>query len=167
MRTQRDYAEAFEIWGLMQHTQHAILRVRYNELKAVGISPMESGVLWVIKHMDQPATPSEISRRVFRKPHTVFTLLNAMQRRGLVEKIKDMKRKNMVRIVLTQKGEESCRMAIDIREKVPEIILSLPEEDRVKLRTSLLTLRQKAFEELREGTDLLGFVLDRDRLLPS
>jgi DNA-binding MarR family transcriptional regulator len=167
MRTEKDIAEAFEIWGLLQQTEHAIARARYNELRRyVGISTAESAVMWIVKTLDGPVTPSEISRWLFRKPHTVFALLKLMQKQGLVEKVKDLERKNMVRVVLTKKGEETYKLAMERREIVPEIISSLPREERAKLRASLQMLRQKAFEQIGERTDLFPFVLREDRLLP-
>jgi DNA-binding MarR family transcriptional regulator len=158
MTIEQDIAESFEIWALLQQADHAIARARHNELREyAGISTMESAVMWVVKTLDGPATPSEISRWLFRKPHTLFALLKSMQKQGLVKKVKDLNRKNMVRVVLTKKGEEAYELSQKAREVVPRIIFSLPREERAKFRASLQILRQKAFEEIGQRAELLPY----------
>jgi len=59
-----------------------VLRARQKELDQFDISVIEVGVLVVIQAIGEKATPSEISRRIFREPHTVSALLNRMEKGG-------------------------------------------------------------------------------------
>jgi len=140
--------ENVEIFGLLQLTSDAILRVRQSQLREVGISNIQSALLYMVKHLEPPVTPAEISRRLFRKPHTVFALLKQMERQGLVRKIKDLERKNMARVVLTEKGEEAYRRSMEKWEAIDEIMSCLTREEHAALRSFLRQLRGKSLEKL-------------------
>ena len=99
--TDQDY----ELWVLLHQACSPMARARDDELGPVGISRMQAAVLFIVRAITAPATPAEVSRWLFREPHTVSGLLNRMEKHGLVRKIKDLGRKNMIRIVITEKGE--------------------------------------------------------------
>jgi len=54
---------------------------------------MQAAVLFVVRNMKTAATPAEISRRLFREPHTVSELIKRMEKQGLVRKKKDLEKK--------------------------------------------------------------------------
>jgi len=101
-----------------------------------------------VKAVKVPATPAEISRWLFREPHTVSGLLDRMEKDGLVTKVKDLDRKNLVRVVITEKGEEAYRKSRDMKA-VGNIMSSLLEEEKDNLRGYLETLRSEALAQLR------------------
>ena len=45
-------------------------------------------------------TPAEISRRLLRESHSISQILNRMENKGLVRWVKDLERKNLVRLIL-------------------------------------------------------------------
>ena len=69
-----------------------------------------------------------------------------MEKQGLVKKVKDLDRKNLVRITLTEEGHQAYRESIK-RESIHRIMSSLSEEERQQLKSSLLKLRDTALEE--------------------
>ena len=145
--TDQDY----EVWVLLHQACSAMARARDDELGPVGISRMQAAVLFIVKAIKVPATPAEISRWLFREPHSVSGLLDRMEKQGLVTKVKDLERKNLIRVVLTDKGEEAYRRSRDMKA-VRSIMSSLSEEEKKNLRGYLETLRNRALEELRELT---------------
>ena len=112
------------------------------------ISASRGAVLFAIQAIGEEATPAEIARWLFREPHSISELLSRMERDGLVRRVKDLCRKNLVRIVLTEKGREVYHKSTK-RELVCEIMSSLSEEERQQLRSCLQKLRDKALKELR------------------
>ncbi len=70
-----------------------------------------------------------------------------MEKQGLVKKVKDLKQKNRVRILLTEKGIKASHQAIK-REKISRIVSCLTEEERRQLRLCCRKLYSKALEEL-------------------
>jgi len=137
----------FKLWVLLRQTCHAIITASGNELRQIGISSRQAAVLSIVKAITVPATPAEISRWLFRQPHTVSGLLNRMEKQGLVRKVNDLERKNMIRIVLTEKGEQAYQRSRGVKA-IDKILSCLSPEERDSLRTYLETLRNKALGEI-------------------
>jgi len=137
----------FKLWVLLRQTCHAIITASGNELRQIGISSRQAAVLSIVKAITVPATPAEISRWLFRQPHTVSGLLNRMEKQGLVRKVNDLERKNMIRIVLTEKGEQAYQRSRGVKV-IDKILSCLSPEERDSLRTYLETLRNKALGEI-------------------
>jgi len=140
--TKQDY----ELWVILHQTADAMVRAREKELELVGLTRMQVAVLFIVKAINGPATPAEISRWMFRESHTVSELLNRMERQGLVRKTKDLERKNQVRVALTDKGEEAFRQTSSLNV-IKRILSCLSQKDLDNLRAQLETLRDKALEE--------------------
>ena len=150
METEIAVDRDLELWVLVRQVSDVMERVRERELREAGISLIQATVLFAVKAIKGPATPAEVSRWVVREPHTVSALLNRMEKQGLVRKIKDLERKNLVRIALTKKGEEAYRQSRRMKV-IPKILSCLSLEERDNLRSYFEILRNKALEELRLG----------------
>ena len=139
----RDY----KLWVLLRQAADAIYKARSKELSPLGLSPMASAILFIILAIGERATPAEISRWMFREAHSVSGLLDRMEEKGLVRRTRDLEKKNLVRISLTDKGKQAYELSSDIKV-IPRILSSLSEEQRQQLITCLEIVRAKAFEEL-------------------
>ena len=136
----------YELWVLLHQVCDAIEKARTNELRPFGISPMQAAVLFVVRNIEA-ATPAEISRWLFREPNTVSELITRMEKQGLIEKKKDLEKKNLVRIVLTEAGEEAYQHSKEMKI-IREIMSYLSPEESKNLRAYLEKLRSKAFGKL-------------------
>lgn len=142
--TDQDY----NLWILLSQTRHVIARARKKELRKYNISAIQAGALFVIHALGDKAIPAEISRWLFREPHSVSELLNRMEKQGLVKKVRDLERKNQVRVVLTEKGRETYSHQSTNPEPIGRIMSSLSDEERRQLRSYLLKLRDSTMKEL-------------------
>jgi DNA-binding MarR family transcriptional regulator len=70
-----------------------------------------------------------------------------MEKDGLIKKVKDLDRRNLVRVALTEKGKEALRQSSK-RESIHRIMSGLSQEERRQVKTSLQKLWNKAMEEL-------------------
>jgi DNA-binding MarR family transcriptional regulator len=136
----------YELWYLFHQTSDAMGRARENELRQIGISRMQRAVLFIVKAVKVPATPAEISRWLFREPHTVSGLLNRMEKQGLVRKVKDLERKNLIRVVITEKGEEAYNRSRETKV-VHKILSCLSPKKKDNLRAYLKRLRNEALAQ--------------------
>lgn len=134
-----------DLWSLLTQTRDAMFKARQKELDQYKISAATSIALGVIQSIGNRATPAEISRRLFREPHSTSGLLNRMEKKGLIEKVKDLERKNMIRVVITEKGYEAYYQSMR-QESIHMIISSLSEEERQQLRSFLRTVRDEALK---------------------
>jgi len=142
------YNQNYELWVLLQQARDAIHQARDKELRKFGISNVQSAVLFIIQAIGHEATPTEISRWIFRRPHGVSALLTRMEKKGLVKRTKDLGRKNMARVEITKKGYQAYNDSTG-QESIQHIMSSLSEEERRQLKSWLLKLRDTACEDLR------------------
>ena len=137
----------FELFCVLSQTRNAVQRVRERELNENGTSIPRYAVYFIVDHLSGYATPAEISKWMVRQPHGVSGLLDRMEREGLVKRTKDLNRKNMVRITITEKGYQEYRRS-NVGEPFKRVLLSLSGEERRQLKVLLLKLRDKALEEV-------------------
>ena len=148
----------YGLWLLLILVKDAIHRARQEELRQVGVTSSEAGVLFYAQALGNRATPAEISRCLFKRPHGISTLINRMEKKGLVRKVNDLDRKNLVRVELTAKGQQAYNHASK-RAVIHRIISSLSEEERQQLTFYLEKLQSRAFGELglKEKVTYLGY----------
>jgi DNA-binding MarR family transcriptional regulator len=152
------YSDAdHDLWIFLTHTRYAIYRAREKELQRYGVSPEQVGVLFIVKALENRATPAEISRFIMRQPHTVSALIDRMEEKGFVKKLHDLDKKNLVRVALTEKGERAYDLSTK-RGPVHRIMATLTQKEREELRKILEKLHEQARKELG---------LDRDKLPSS
>lgn len=135
------------LWALLRLTEGAIFKARERELAQYGITVEQAAVCFYVLIIGNNATPAELSRWMLREPHTISGIIDRMERKGMVRKVKDLDRKNQIRVVLTEKGQQAYDQSTN-REAIHNIISSLSEEKRKQLRSCLNTLRDKALKEL-------------------
>jgi DNA-binding MarR family transcriptional regulator len=136
-------------WMQLFRTFRAIERAGEVELERFGLSVIEAGVLHALKTADEPVIPAKLSRWLYREPHTMSGLLNRMEKKGLVKRSKDMEKKNLVRVVLTKKGEQAFQQQWDARI-VPKITSFLSKRELDSLKKSLSKLESRALGVIRE-----------------
>lgn len=145
------FIKTIELWWLLRQVSNLIHKALEDELWQLGCVPyVHIMTLYIVKAIEAtgiPATPAEISRWVIHEPHTISTRLTHMEKDGLVRKTHDLERKNLVRVSVTDKGEEALRDAMKIRT-FTNIISRLSSEDQGCLREHLETMRSNAIDEL-------------------
>lgn len=146
-----------ELYLLFTRSRYLVFRAREKELQRYQLTPEQAQVLMVVHTMEGRATPAELSRILLRQPHSVSALINRMQSKGLVKKVKDLERKNMVRVTLTKKGEQAYEVTCK-RGPIHRILGSLDEGEREDFQQCLDKIMEKARNELG---------LDRDELPSS
>ena len=146
-----------DLWLLLTHTRYAVFRAREKELQRYGISPEQVSLLFTVQALGNKATPAALSRHILRQPHTVSALVDRMARRGLVKKVKDLDRKNLVRVVLTEKGQKTYELSTK-RGPIHRIMNELSAKEKNDFREYLVRLLAKARKEIG---------LDRDELPSS
>ena len=146
-----------DLWLLFTHARYAVYRAREKELQILRTSPEHVGVLFLVQALGDKATPAEIARQIIRQPHSVSALIERMAKKGLIKKVKDLERKNMVRVVLTDKGKKIYE-ASTMRGPIHHIMGELSADEKKQFRKTLGKILTKARKEIG---------LDGDNLPPS
>jgi DNA-binding MarR family transcriptional regulator len=142
-----DVERNYNLWVLLRQVSDIIFNAREAELQQYGLPATQAEVLFVIKAIGDKVTPAQISRMIFRRPHSVSGIINRMAKAGLVKRTKDLERKNLVRVTITEKGQQAYKQALKMKS-VQKVISSLSEAERQKLKSLLETLRNKGLKEL-------------------
>jgi len=136
----------YELWVLLAQAREVMYKARQQELRRYNLSPRQSAVLFIIRAIGDKVTPAEISRWLLRESHSVSEIISRMEKQGLLKKVRDLDRKNLVRIELTEKGSEAYNQAIK-RDSIHTIMSALSDEERRQFSTMLKTIRDRALKE--------------------
>ena len=137
----------FTLWVLLRQAKDMVFKAAEKELSRYGISPEEAGVLSIVQALGNKAIPAEISRWLLREPHSVSGILSRMEKKGLVRKTRDLDRKNLVRVTLTEKGQQAYYQSTKI-ESIGKIMSCLSEEKCQQIIPCLKELRDRALKQL-------------------
>lgn len=148
----------YALWLLLILTNKTIHKARQDELAKINLTVSTAGILYYAVKLGDRATPTEISHCLFKRPHGISTLVSKMEKEGLVKKVKDLNRKNLVRVEVTEKGRKVYNQATK-REVIHLIMSSLSEEESQQLSTYLGKLRTTARERLalKNKVTFLGY----------
>lgn len=142
--------EDFRLWTIIVWVRRAVYRAMAKELQKCGLTVEETAAMFMICAIESVGSnpiPTEISRWLFREPHSTSTLLVRMERKGLVKRDKDLRRKNLVRVSLTGKGREIFARAAEFGP-LHRIFSGLSHKERQQLEASLRIVWGKAREEI-------------------
>lgn len=138
----------YRLWVLLRQVGLLMTELRREDLLKYEMSPAQAATLRSVAHLGPIATPAEISRWLMRKPHTITHLLNRMEKCGQIKKVKDMERRNQVRIALTEKGRQDYD-AVKEAEYTHFLLDILDESEKEILAGCLNKIRTKLLEELK------------------
>lgn len=132
---------------LLFQTRDLMLSLKRKELRKFGSTVEEATMLIHISKLGDKATPTELSRQLLRKHHSITGILLRMEKKGLIKRNKDLKRKNMIRVSMTEKGEAIYQNAKreDVLEKLADI---LSDKQKQEMAGYLNILRDEAFDLL-------------------
>lgn len=143
----------YNLWVLLRQTRDALVRAREKELEKYGISSIQAAVLFNLQAIGDEATPAELSRRLVREPHSVSGLLNRMEKQGLITRNRDLPKRNMVRVMMTEKGKQAYELSKK-RVSMHDTLAILSEQERNQLWNTLEKLRDRALKLTGIGHEL-------------
>ena len=137
--------EDYSLWVLLHQAKDTMFAAREAALRPYGITPMQAAILFIIQAIGSEATPAEIARWLLRRPNTISDILERMERQGLIGKTRDLDRKNMIRVTMTEKGRQAYDDSRKL-ESIHRILSCLSKEERQHLRSCLEKLRDEALK---------------------
>ena len=148
----RNAPEHYLLWVAITRTHYFLRKLREKELKKMGLSVAQSTVLAIIhrtRDVDTDATPAEISKQLLRAPSTTTELVDRMVDQGLVRKVQDLERKNMVRVEMTELGEKLYAKSVKV-EYFSKIFAKLTPRRRHSLIEYLNALGDEAMSTVHK-----------------
>ena len=123
------------------------VKIRERELLPQNLSATSAAILFLIDAMGKDVTPARVSRMLLREPHSISGILMRMEKAGLLKRTKNMERKNLIRVTLTNKGNNALKEAMK-KEGIKHVLSRLTEEQRRQLKNSLTILKENGMKEL-------------------
>ena len=144
-----------ELWSLFDRTRFAIGRLRELELARYGLSIEQSAVLYIITNWGGSVVAKDLENTTMRQHHSISSLINGMNKTGLVRKVKTAGEKRFT-IEITKEGHDFYSQATTA--SLQETISVLSAKDRHQLISFLVAL-------LKHSRRLLGLPQDESILI--
>ena len=117
--------------------------------KKARLSIIKFMVLRILAANGGSLTPSEIAEWTFRERHNITTLVNRLEKDGLVRAERNDKDRRFVNIILTDKGRKVLTQATPVAwDIVKQVMLSIGEGDALLLEKALGVLKRNAHDGL-------------------
>ena len=139
----------FQLWAIMMQASDLFQKARSKELHECGVTYRQAQVLFVLTANRGQSTMGELSKWLFRAPHTISILVDRMERDGLVTRQKGPNARSPMKIVITEKGKDLYEKCLKI-ESIREVLSVIAPEERERLFKSLGKIRTKSFEYIHE-----------------
>jgi DNA-binding MarR family transcriptional regulator len=132
------------LWQMLARTSHLVAKLRQKELHQYGINMNEAVTLFTVLHLGERATPTNTSRQLFWEPHTVSELLKSMEAKGLIRRIRDLARRSMMRVEVTDKRMQSQLSPARSTRKAMSV---LTKEEQTHLWSLLAKIREYGMKQ--------------------
>ena len=140
-------SQALTLWILLGQTRDLIRNCIRRELEQFKVTPRQVAVLMLLYNNTESLTPADISRQLFREPHTVSAVLKRMESQGWLTRQKDLQKKNLIRVALTEEGRK-LYLKTSKRKAIRRIFACLSEEEIKQLNSCLNKLKRRAMKEI-------------------
>ena len=144
IKTDKDYT----LFTHLLQVADLLVKIRERELLPQHLSATSAQILFLVDAMGKDVTPAKISRRLLREPHSVSGILMRMEKQGLIKRAKNMERKNLIRVTLTTKGENTLKQAMK-KEGIKHVLSELTDGQRRQLKQALDILKEAGMKELK------------------
>jgi DNA-binding MarR family transcriptional regulator len=126
----------FDLWLLIGRVNHEIMLARQKELRQFNIPIRQTLFLYTLQSLGPKATLFEVSKAMERTVPVIAQHAAHMEKDGLIRRIKDKPRSNLLRFELTEKGIEKVKLAR--KSKAIDAALSfLSKEERQSMESAL------------------------------
>jgi len=138
-----------DVYVLFLQTADAVTRYTEIELLKAGISYTHYTVLVLLDNTPVPLTLTELSRWMFRSKNSMTTVIDHMERDGLVQRVRDTRDRRSIRVVATEAGRELFDRVRQPSRDLVHTIMSCYDEDKLDRFAELLRmLRENVLQEL-------------------
>lgn len=146
IRVSKKIDSVVNLYILLDQTDGIVTNAVELEVKHLRITQPQVRILTILSRQDRPVTLEELSVWTLKEFNSVSTLINRMDKKGLVKKIKKNEELKTY-VTLTEKGSELYHRGVTERS-IHLIFDKLSEEERKQLKDLLKKVRNAAREIL-------------------
>lgn len=153
-------------WTLFAHAYLLYARSVERALLPWGLSLPQFLTLFLLKNSSRPVTPTMLATYLAQMAQSVTSLVQRMEKRGLIERTRTETDRRSVTLRLRPEGEQVLDESWDVvLNTVTRFFSPLPEERQIELEEMLENLRDGAAVDLGLDPERLDFAarsLERD-----
>jgi len=153
-----------DLWKIIHMLHELMGRYEDNTLEEFGLTKEQYSILWIIETTNEGNNSlilSDIATKLLRKISSTSTIVNRMEKNGLIKKFRDLPDQREIRIEITPKGKEVLKKSIKPHMTLMLNTFSIYSVEEINTILSLL-------ERLRKKMKAEGYLdikkLDRKTL---
>lgn len=138
-------ADALQVWNLFQQTYLLSFRHLEQITSREGLSYSQAAALGVLSTAERPLPLSHLARALTQEAQSTTELADRLERRGLVQRIRDPRDRRLVLLELTDDGRQLYeRLRPGLAEGGEQLFRDLSDRDRETLAEILGPMRDRA-----------------------
>ena len=131
-------------------------------LAQIGSKPIRFGVMNAIVSHGGKMNLKDLGAWTFRAPHTITSMIDSLEKDGLVRRVPNGNDRRSIFAVVTNKGWENTDKIVPVVENVAQdILLCLNDSEIVMLKKRLKQLRKHLLKEIASFPDQIPKKLGR------
>lgn len=137
---------------LLLNTSDIMSRYAEIELAKLGMTDTQFIVLVTLRACPQPPTLTELAERLFRTKNSLTTVIDNMERHGLVKKVRDNVDRRAIRVMTTEQGKKLFETVLPPSRELVYQVMSCYNQDDVSYLSELLRkVRSHVLLQLSSG----------------
>jgi len=118
----------------------------------LGLTVMQYRVLFIIRHINRPIMISDLAQLTDRRINSITTIIDRMERQGLVEKLRDERDRRAINLAITEKGNKKFEAVTGPFMGLLLQLMSCLSEEELQLFIKLIDkLRDRVIEMTAPG----------------
>lgn len=151
------------VYVILHRLIHMSKYQAFKRLDDFDLKPSQAGILFVLS-CNGKLSQRELAEKIGITPPSMTVALRKMENRGYIKKEPDEKDQRIIRILLTEKGEdcvEDIRAVVDKMEAV--LYRNMTQEEKMLLRRLLLQMQENLLDSKEfKGMDM-ALIMERTR----
>jgi len=136
-----------DTWVLLHQISDSINICEDELFKKFNMMVQEYQVFRAMKYIEGAVTPTKITRFLDKNPNYVTFLVDRLEKKGLVERKRDLDDRRSLRLVITPKGETLYQQVSVPAEELPQKLLTiLSKEELPDFINKLERIRENTFK---------------------
>ena len=154
-RSKKPTADEMEMFSRVRRASLILDELQRESLEALDLTFVDYSALRVIEIEGPPyiLSPSAMAERLVRTTGGMTKIVDRLERRGLVERVRDKVDRRSVQVVLTDEGRALSRKAGAAYTETRKRVLDLIDRDGITAINSHLDLLLEAFEKALPSED--------------
>jgi DNA-binding MarR family transcriptional regulator len=145
-------------WVVFHQTHDLIIKYEDNAFGSEEITREQFLILWMMKFMDvdgkSPVTITDLTSSLIRNVNSISAIVDRMEKRGLIKKIRDLPDRRAIRLTMTEKGIQVYKSALKQDKQIRKKIISIFSDKELRTLVALLKKMKKRITEENGLSDI-------------